>query len=75
MNIRVQQSEAVIVDAEIVAGHDGAAELVVRLRHANGVISPVTLDADVGFALMKQCDAASLAELAGHSWRNILEGL
>jgi hypothetical protein len=68
-------AEAVIVGAEIVAGHDGAAEMIVSLRHGNGVVSPVTLDAEVGFALMKHCGVASLAGLAGHSWRKIVEGL
>ena len=67
--------EAVIVGAEIVAGHDGSAEMIVRLRHGNGAVAPVTLDADVGFALMSRCGVASVADLAGHSWRNILEGL
>jgi len=80
MNGRTQPAgapsgEAVIVGAEIVAGHDGSAEMVVSLRHENGAVSPVTLDADVGFALMGRCGVASVGELAGHSWRNILEGL
>ena len=35
--------DAVVEGAEIVAGHDGAAELMIRLRHANGASSAVTL--------------------------------
>lgn len=68
-------TEAVIAGAEIAGGHDGAAELVVRLRHPNGVESSVVLDAEIGFGLMRNCGAAQVSELAGHSWRKILEGL
>ena len=35
----------VIVDALAAPGHDGAAVLVVRVRHENGVVDAVTLDA------------------------------
>lgn len=65
-------AEAVIVGAEIAAGHDGAAELVVSLRHPNGVEEPVVLNSDLGLDLMRRCGAATLDELAGHSWRKIL---
>ena len=64
--------EAVIVRAEIAAGHDGAAELVVQLRHPNGAEEPVILDAEHGLDLMRRCGAATLDDLAGHSWRKIL---
>lgn len=64
---------AVIVGAEIVAGHDGAAELLVRLRHANGVVSPVVLDEEAGLALMDNCGASHVADLAGLPWRRIIQ--
>jgi len=67
--------EAIIVGAEIDAGHDGAAELIVRLRYDNGAEGDVTLDSAVGFALMRACGADCFADLAGQSWRKILEGL
>jgi hypothetical protein len=63
---------AVIVDAQIAAGHDGAAEMVVLLRHDNGVIAPVVLDADTGFGLMRAAGAADLGALIGRSWRDII---
>jgi hypothetical protein len=66
--------EAVIVGAEIVAGHDGSAELVVRLRHPNGAEAPVILDAATGLKLMKTCGASHVDDLAGQSWRRIVEG-
>ncbi len=71
----MSSGEAVIVGAEIVAGHDGAAELLVILRHPNGVEGPVVLDAETGFGLMRNCGVANADDLAGHSWRKILEGL
>jgi len=67
--------DAVIVGAEISAGHDGAAELLVRLKYENGTVGTVTLNAEVGFALIRACGAEKIEELAGHSWRKILEGL
>jgi hypothetical protein len=66
---------AVIVGAEIVAGHDGSAELLVRLRHANGVEAPVQLDEETGLKLMAACGASHVDELKGQSWRRIVEGL
>ena len=61
--------------AEIVAGHDGAAELLVRLRHGNGVSSALTLDPDTGFDLLRAAGAASLDGLIGQSWRDLTRGL
>ena len=65
--------EAVIVGAEIVAGHDGSAELLVRLRHPNGVEAPVQLDEATGLKLMAACGASHVDELRGQSWRRIVE--
>ena len=64
--------EAIIVGAEIAAGHDGDAELVVRVRHENGVIAAVALDADTGFRLMGGRGGDALAGLVGQPWRKIL---
>jgi hypothetical protein len=65
--------EAVIVGAEIVAGHDGSAELLVRLRHPNGAEGPVILDERTGLKLMAACGASHVDELTGQSWRRIVE--
>lgn len=65
--------EAVIVGAEIVAGHDGSAELLIRLRHPNGAEGPVILDEATGLKLMKTCGASHLDDLTGQSWRRIVE--
>jgi len=68
------KDEAVIVGAEIVAGHDGSAELLVRLRHPNGSEGAVTLDQATGLRLMRNCGASHVDDLAGQSWRRIVEG-
>lgn len=65
-------AEPVIVGAQIAGGHDGTAELVVRLRYADGVERPVVLDAETGFGLMRRCGVAHLDDLAGQSWRMIM---
>jgi hypothetical protein len=68
-------TEAVIDSASVGAGHDGEAELIVRLIHPNGAAETVTLDAELGFHLMNNCGVSDAAGLAGQPWRKILEGL
>ena len=67
--------DAVVEGAQIVAGHDGAAELMVRLRHGNGVLSSVTLDPETGFDLLRAAGASGLDGLVGQSWRQITHAL
>jgi hypothetical protein len=67
--------DAVVTAAEIVAGHDGAAELMIRLRHANGAESAVTLDPATGFDLLRSGAAASLADLVGRPWLALIKDL
>jgi hypothetical protein len=66
-------NETVIVSAEIVASHDGAAELLVRLRHCNGVESPVILDQETGLKLMRNCNVDRLDDLVGQPWLRIIQ--
>ncbi|HUZ12586.1 MAG TPA: hypothetical protein VMU93_07060 [Caulobacteraceae bacterium] len=66
---------AVVIAAEVCAGHDGAAELVVRLRHENGALGTVALDPQTGFDLMRAAGAGRLEALVGRAWLEILEGL
>jgi len=82
MNVAVAHTEpaaglddAIVIAAEIVAGHDGAAELMVRLRHGNGALSSVTLDPETGFDLLRAAGASSLDGLIGRSWRQITREL
>lgn len=67
-------AEAVILGAEICAGHDGSAELLVRLGYPDGSTAEVLLDEETGLGLMNRCGASALEDLAGHSWRKILGG-
>jgi hypothetical protein len=67
--------EAVIADAVVAAGHDGQAVLVVRVRHANGAIDSVTLDAGCARKLLEDCAASSAAELRGQPWQRLLDVL
>jgi hypothetical protein len=67
--------DAIVEEAAIVAGHDGAAELMIRLRHANGALSAVTLDPETGFDLLRAGAAASLADLVGRPWLALIKDL
>jgi hypothetical protein len=67
--------DAIVVGAEIVAGHDGAAELLVRLRHGNGALGSVTLDPETGFDLLRAGGAESLGALIGRPWLPIIKDL
>jgi len=69
------KDEAVIIAAEIVAGHDGAAELMVRVRHGNGAVDAISLDPKTGFDLMAAAGAASAGDLVGRPWLSLVKGL
>ena len=67
--------EPVIEDALVAPGHDGEAQLVVRVRYANGALGSVTLDAACARKLMEDCAAQSAADLRGQPWQRLLEVL
>ena len=75
MSSAVALDDAVVIGAEIVAGHDGAAELLVRLRHGNGAVDSVTLDPETGFDLIRAAGAASLDALIGRRWLPLIKDL
>ena len=64
-----------IDDALVAPGHDGQAVLVVRLRHGNGAVDTVTLDADQARKLLEDCAAESAAQLRGQPWQRLLKVL
>jgi hypothetical protein len=64
-------SEPVVVGVEIAAGHDGTAEMVVSIRHENGVIAPMVLDQQTSLELMRTCGAGSTDALIGRPWREL----
>ena len=59
---------AVIVDAVLSAGHDGAAEAVIRLRHPNGAINSVTFNCAALETALDTNGITSLDQLAGLPW-------
>lgn len=65
---------ATIVDARVVAGHDGSAELILVLLHGNGITGAVALDAASAFEVIAHCNAEHIEDLVGCSWRSILDG-
>lgn len=67
--------QAVIESARVAAAHEGVAELVVILRHGNGGVSEVALDALAASALLESCAARVPEELAGHSWQKVRDAL
>lgn len=68
-------SQAVISHVRIAAAHDGVAELVVTLTHANGGKTQVTLDEIATGALLEACGATSADELLGHGWDRVRDAL
>ena len=68
-------ADAVIIGAEICAGHDGEAELVVSIQYENGAVGAFTLGSDTAFDVMRACGVADLAALTGRAWRDILKEL
>ena len=65
--------EPVVVGVDVAAGHDGAAELVIQVRHENGVVAPVVLDPETGLALMKVAGASGASALIGRPWRDLFK--
>ena len=64
-----------IEDAVVAPGHDGQAVLVVRVRHENGAIGTVTLDARQARKLFESCSAESPDGLRGQPWQRLLDVL
>ncbi|MGI9031751.1 MAG: hypothetical protein ACR2HP_17475 [Ilumatobacteraceae bacterium] len=65
-------TEAPIVDGTAIGpGHDGRAELVVRLRHANGARSTISVDEEALDRLLARTDITSIDDLAGRRWPDL----
>jgi hypothetical protein len=64
----VSEAGAFIEAAELAAGHDGRAELVLRLRYPNGASCELRLDEEaVAFAL-EAAGVTRLDDLTGRPW-------
>lgn len=66
---------ASIISAVITAGHDGSAELAVRLRYEDGAHHDVVLDEPAARALMSACEAQTVEDLKGQSWERVRDAL
>lgn len=66
---------AVITATRVAAAHDGIAELVVTLQHANGGVSEVVLDEMAASALLRSCAASHPDELLGAGWEKVRDAL
>ena len=61
------------MDAVVAPGHDGQAQLVVRVRYENGALGSVTLEAHRARRLMEACAAESAEDLRGEPWQRLLD--
>jgi hypothetical protein len=67
--------EAFIRNARIAAAHEGIAELVVTLEHANGGLSEISLDQIATAALLDICQVSHAEQLQGHGWHKVRDAL
>lgn len=68
-------NQAVIIETQLGAAHDGRSELIVFIRHPNGSISEIPLEEDVAVRLFERCGASSAAELVGREWHTVRDAL
>ena len=68
-------TQATVQAVSIGAAHDGAAELILTLRYANGGVTNVTLDAVATDALYQSCAAESPEDLIGTPWQRVRDAL
>lgn len=61
----------VVETAAVGAGHDGRAELVVALRHANGATSTLSLDEEALADLLAGGSVTSIDDLPGRRWSDL----
>jgi hypothetical protein len=63
---------AVLVDARVIASHDGTAEAVFTVRYANGALRDVVVGHDVVSAAVDALGVDTLAGLVGRPWSVLL---
>jgi hypothetical protein len=61
----------VVESATIGPGHDGRAELVVRLRHPNGATTTISLAEEALAGLLTSGVVTSLDDLPGRPWSDL----
>ena len=59
---------AIIEAAEVAAGHDGRAEIVLLVRYPNGAAARVRLDEEAAAQALDAAGATKLDDLIGKAW-------
>jgi hypothetical protein len=62
------EPDAVIESAELAAGHDGRAELVLHLRYPNGARAELRLDEEAAALALDAAGVTQLGDLTGRPW-------
>ncbi|WP_420452978.1 hypothetical protein [Ilumatobacter sp.] len=64
-----------IARAEVVAGHDGRAEVLVEVAYDNGGTAVISLEQEACLASLDEAGVASITELVGRPWTAVLPAL
>lgn len=65
-------TEPVIEGAELAAGHDGRAEVVVRIRYGNGAVRSSSLSEEAVADALAAAGVGHLDDLVGKPWTVLL---
>jgi hypothetical protein len=65
----------IITRADIVAGHDGRAEIEVELTYTNGGTATICLDEEACLQSLDRSGIATLEDLVGRPWDVVLPAL
>ena len=66
---------ATVQDAKIAASHDGIAEVLLTIKHANGGLTQVALDYFAISTLMESCQVESIEGIIGTNWDKVRDAI
>jgi hypothetical protein len=66
--VNAEVEAAIIESAELAAGHDGRAELVLRLRYPNGASAELRLDEEAAAFALDAAGVTRIEDLIGKPW-------
>ena len=61
-------TDAVISAAEVAAGHDGRAEILLQLTYPNGARTSVSLPAEACLDALDRAGITEIGDLVGRAW-------